>query len=284
MSLETDKRAPSHPIRCDLCGGGNVAKVACLNGKSITSCKTCGLVFYDPMPTDQDLVEMYESETYFDSDYFNSNDAEMDTNHYRQFQRLANFAKGRVLEVGPGKGAFLKLCLERGLAVEGLEFSSSAAMCLQSYLTCPIHVGALESLNQTYDVVASFDVIEHTRSPRDFLQSLGRVLNPQGLLILSTVNIDNFLNRVGLFFNSLGLRGPLARLYPTFHLNYFTPKTLQLYLEQTGYEVLEMQHENYDPRKATSNRWAQWALRLIYGVHNLIGNKTNLYVLARKTN
>ena len=41
-----------------------------------------------------------------------------------------------------------------------------------------------------------------------------------------------------------------------------------------------MGQENYDVRKASSNRVEQLALRLVYAIHNRMGNKTKPYATA----
>jgi SAM-dependent methyltransferase len=42
--------------------------------------------------------------------------------------------------------------------------------------------------NETYDVVASLEVLEHLTDPVEWLEEIRRVLRPRGLLLLSTPN------------------------------------------------------------------------------------------------
>jgi SAM-dependent methyltransferase len=46
-------------------------------------------------------------------------------------------------------------------------------------------------LEDQYDVVVSYDVIEHSDEPRVFLRSLMRLVKPGGLLVIGTPNAQN---------------------------------------------------------------------------------------------
>src|SRR4029434_2563736 len=49
----------------------------------------------------------------------------------------------------------------------------------------------LETLKQAYDVVVSYDVIEHYDDPREFMRGIGRLVRPDGLLAIGTPNADH---------------------------------------------------------------------------------------------
>jgi cyclopropane fatty-acyl-phospholipid synthase-like methyltransferase len=259
--------------------------------RSVIVCSNCGLLSYHPLPTGDDLREIYENESYFEHGYFAVDDKESQTVHYSHFLKVANLAKAhlkrneKLLEIGPGRGLFLQLCLERGLKAEGLEFSSLAARDLTERLGCPVHHGILEELEvepENYAMVVAFDVMEHCTDPMTWLKAINSTLKPDGLLAISTVSVKNFLDAFGHMFYKLNVKGPVKRLYPPYHLYYFNPETLINYLETAGFSAVEIIQENYDYRKATSNALLRLALRAVYGWHNLTGNKTNLYIIAKK--
>jgi SAM-dependent methyltransferase len=102
-----------------------------------------------------------------------------------------------VLEVGCGTGAFLRrLSLEIGAQALGLELNQNAvktanAQGLQVY-------GELldqhsEYNKAKYDVVCSFQVLEHVSNVKEFLDMKLSVLKPGGRLIIAVPNNNSFV-------------------------------------------------------------------------------------------
>jgi 2-polyprenyl-3-methyl-5-hydroxy-6-metoxy-1,4-benzoquinol methylase len=181
------------------------------------------------LPGRAELVRFYQEGDYFSSPYFQLADEEAQTSHFRRFRSVADLLKGAlapeeiVLEVGPGRGTFLRMLLDRGMRAEALELSPRAAHRLGQSLSFPVVAGELENhpfSPERFAAVTAFDVLEHCLDPKEWLRAAWRVLRPGGVLALSTVNIDNLLDRLGKLFHRMGFRGPLTRLYPLFHLYY----------------------------------------------------------------
>jgi 2-polyprenyl-3-methyl-5-hydroxy-6-metoxy-1,4-benzoquinol methylase len=276
---------------CNLCGAESFTRRYERGAKWLLTCKACNLVTLYPLPEKVELARYYQKGDYFASPYFKVDDEKIGTAHFRHFRKVVELLKttfgvrAHVLEVGPGRGIFLRMLLDAGLWAEALEFSPPAASQLSQSLPCSVLSGELEEQPfpaSTFSAVTAFDVIEHCLNPKQWLESARKVLKPGGLLALSTVNIDNLLDRMGKLFYHTGFRRPFERLYPPYHLYYFTPMTLRRYLEETGFSILSIEQENYDVRKASSRTWERAALRGIYLWHDMTGNKTNLYVVAKK--
>jgi 2-polyprenyl-3-methyl-5-hydroxy-6-metoxy-1,4-benzoquinol methylase len=279
------------PETCNLCGGKDLREWYVASGRSLLVCAACGLRTLSPLPEPKELASLYTAGEYFDTPYFTVDDERAGTAHYRHFRDVASLfehacgREGRVLEVGPGRGTFLRMCLDRSIKAEGLDPSARIVEALESTLGCPVRRGFLEEAayeQGSFSAVAAFDVIEHCVDPSGWLREVNRILSPGGLLALSTVNVANLLDRLGKLLYRAGVRRPVERLYPPYHLYYYTPATLARYLDKEGFSVVTMEQENYDIRKATSNRLEQLALRLVYAMHDLMGNKTNIYVTARR--
>jgi SAM-dependent methyltransferase len=82
------------------------------------------------------------------------------------------------------------------------------------------------------NVIASFEVIEHLFSPRDFLLKCGDLLEPGGVLIITCPN--------GLGFDIVTLQEKSSAV-DVEHLNLFNPQSLSHLMTQCGFEVLEVQ-------------------------------------------
>lgn len=105
-------------------------------------------------------------------------------------------AGDRLLEVGSGQGAFIKYLTEQGITATGLELNEHAIELANRT--------GLDIRNQTiqdhaaekpgfYDVVSSFQVVEHVSEVREFLQASIDALKVGGNLIICVPNNDSFV-------------------------------------------------------------------------------------------
>ena len=84
---------------------------------------------------------------------------------------------------------------------------------------------------RTFDTVICGELIEHLENPYAFLREVGKLLKPDGRLILTTPNPFGF---PVLLCEILRLR---RFFYTTEHLYYFLPRWVVRLLEHTGYRV-----------------------------------------------
>jgi 2-polyprenyl-3-methyl-5-hydroxy-6-metoxy-1,4-benzoquinol methylase len=196
----------------------------------IVRCLQCGLVRQNPQPTESDLIDAYgevEDERY----------EEEATGRVETFGRalgdlMRHEPGGKLLDVGCHIGVFLDVARSVGWQVAGVEPSRWAAERARSKGLDVIE-GTLETAGlqeNLFDVVTMWDVVEHVADPLTELKRAHRMLRPDGLLALSTMNVEALFPRLA------GRRWPW---YMQMHLYYFTPRTLRAMLEQAGFEVLE---------------------------------------------
>ena len=104
----------------------------------------------------------------------------------------------RILEVGCGKGAFLRSLREiKGVeTATGLELNQQAVgdACASGLDVCNRPLSELRASNEGFfDVVCSFQVLEHVTQPRQFLEDQLALLKAGGLLIFAVPNSGGFL-------------------------------------------------------------------------------------------
>ncbi len=253
-------------------------------------CGTCGLRWYSPLPSEEELRRLYARPDYLSADYF-AQEHEDRSPHFRRMVRAADLLaerlgeRGRILEIGPGQGPFLGLCRDRGLTFDAIELSAPLAGALRKRFGCLVLKESFEACTlpaNCYDALVAFDLLEHVRDPLVWLQEAQRVLTPGGTLIFSTVNVDNLLDLVGRLLLSLGFSGPIAKLHPPYHLFYFTRSILERYLAQVGLEIEDIGHENYSPEKAGASLVEKIVMKAIYLMHDITGKRTNFYITCRK--
>ena len=128
----------------------------------------------------------------------------------------------RLLEVGFGRGEFLKHCAERGADVAAIDYSPDALeiglQTLVDYPAADLRVADCKSLpfdSNSFDRVYSGDVIEHQdrEDGVQMLQEMRRVLRPGGFLLVHTSP------------NTVFTRGVLPLVKPL--LRWIDPETLR---------------------------------------------------------
>jgi len=198
----------------------------------IIECLDCGLVALRDIPDQQELENKYREVV--DPLY-----CEEKENRYLTFRKVANEVQkyvpgGKLLDVGCYCGYFLDVAREYGYKVEGLELSIWAAE-QGRLLDLQIYGDRLSSLpfDENYDVITLWDVVEHFSDPRAELLEIHRLLKKNGYLFLSTINIGSFVAR---------LMGPRWPWLMDMHIFYFTPKTIERLLGQTGFQLIEIKN------------------------------------------
>jgi 2-polyprenyl-3-methyl-5-hydroxy-6-metoxy-1,4-benzoquinol methylase len=190
-------------------------------------------------PSDEALAAIY-AEAYLS---FGLHDKDQTTALFamkrRTFDRRLNLIQRisqgkRILDVGCASGAFLVSARERGWKVQGIEQSPVAAAYAARISGAPVFTGTLDTFvtgDHRYDVVHMADVIEHLREPRHALLRVRDLLAPQGVLVLTTPDVDSLSARI------------LGRNWPNYkpeHLFYPNRRTIQELLMRAGFRVMHI--------------------------------------------
>jgi len=118
----------------------------------------------------------------------------------KAYRLAAPFVNGDVLELGVGEGRGLKLLAPSAGSYTALDKLKSSIEILSAqypevrFIHSSIPpVKDLES--NSFDLVISFQVIEHIKNDRLFLEEIGRLLRPGGKCLISTPNTKKTLTR-----------------------------------------------------------------------------------------
>ncbi|CAN5210310.1 hypothetical protein BH09PSE1_BH09PSE1_07460 [soil metagenome] len=118
---------------------------------------------------------------------------------YEHFHRYAlaavQVAGLRVLDIASGEGYGSAMLAESAASVDGVDIDATAVASANARYRRPdrlrFHVGSVENIpfeEDTFDVVVSFETIEHIEDPQALLKEVKRVLKPGGFAIISTPN------------------------------------------------------------------------------------------------
>ena len=200
----------------------------------IVQCLSCGLVYTNPQLTSPDVLNFYTQVE--DKTYLENIDARVATFRYN-LDAIAGLLPrgGRMLEVGSYTGMFLKLAREAGWTVLGVEPSVWASSYARERLQIPTVTGSLDNLpaeTPPFDVVCSWDVLEHVADPMAQLRQVNQHLRPGGVYAFSTLDYGNWYPRL------LGERWPWMM---DMHLYYFDQKVMQQMLAAAGFRMIHKQ-------------------------------------------
>jgi 2-polyprenyl-3-methyl-5-hydroxy-6-metoxy-1,4-benzoquinol methylase len=198
----------------------------------ILECPRCGMVSSSPALAGKEILERYAEVV--DEDYFSEEDARRELFDWVLRVMSGYAVRGdRLLEVGSNVGLFLDTARKRGWQARGIEPSKWAVDVGRERFGVELEQKALEDLDAppgSADAVVMLDVLEHVVDPVEALRKLRPVLDDEGLLVLSTVNLAGIHAR---------LRGEKWPWFIRPHLHYFTPETLNAILRDAGFRMVE---------------------------------------------
>ena len=209
----------------------------------IWRCKTCSLIFPNPMPVPAGgLGQHYDMEA---DEYFQGHDKdekiEAAVNMVRKAEALFG-RKGKLLDVGVGRGEILIAAKGEGWDVEGVEPSETFADYAEQRTGAKIWRQPIEDANipeDEFDVVILAAVLEHLYNPNQIMAKIARVLKPGGLLYLDVPNERGLFFKMGNIYQKLRGRDWCVNLSPTFppfHIFGFSPVSLRKLLSKHGFE------------------------------------------------
>lgn len=193
----------------------------------------------NPRPTPDILSDFYlKSENY---KYFNDYifPASLETRRNKIFIprvervielcKYSNIETDKLLEIGAGFGIFCEEMVKKNVFNEivGIEASDSLAeTCTKKGFR--IYNGLLEQLeiNETFDCIVAFEVLEHIFNPQKFLEISSKLLKANGILMLTFPNYNGF---------DIGILGTISDSIDHEHQNYFNEKSVSILLEKTGF-------------------------------------------------
>jgi len=234
-------------------------------GVTLVRCRDCGLVFPDPQPVPDSVLDHYAmtGTEYWPDDRA---DAVVDQALAARFAGLRRrFASGPApvtLDIGVGAGFTARALLDAGFDLYGCEpIPQFRELALRSLGLAAnrIRLAGIETVDYpaaAFDLVNFGAVLEHLYEPGIALASAVRWLRPGGLIVLEVPSSDWLIARLlNLFFR---LRGTnyvthTSPMHTPFHLYEFTPRSFAAHGARAGYAIDSMRRDvGTDPNLASA--------------------------------
>ncbi len=204
----------------------------------LMDCRDCGLAFVNPRPSSEKLFDFYSGNTYDCHETSGSSSAggTADFLMSRILPHLPDAAPRSVLDYGAGGGGFLLRMRELGWQTKGLEPGQRGlASCREAGLDVTDKIEELTP--SAYGLVTFHHVFEHLEHPGEVLETVRRVLAPEGRLFIEVPNQDSLRAQLALPILSSKTRvDERFRAYPI-HLAYYNARTLAQVLANHGWKV-----------------------------------------------
>lgn len=231
------------PIPCAVCGGTRLQKLLHVYDRArakprwnyhVVRCADCGFLYRHPGIRPERLGDLYAGGKYneFLAGEYSGERVRRYEVTMAPFGALFESGHGRrLLDFGCGNGLFLDIAYERGFECYGVDLAHDAVEAARRKPSGRhAHHGAPYEIPEIaaggFHVITLWSVLAHLARPIDDLTMLRRLLTPDGVLLILTVNAD-----------SLALKRWLDRWggFTRNHLLFSSPRTLPLLLRRAGF-------------------------------------------------
>lgn len=244
--------ATVHYIQCPVCGSTEIQEVLTAKDHTVSGeefavmeCKHCTLRFTQDVPNAASIGPYYKSEEYVShtntsKGLINKLYQSVRKRTLKQKRKLiekeTGIAKGNLLDLGAGTGAFVNEMKQAGWLVTGLEPDPDARrMAKELYnvaLDDSAHIYMLSE--NSYDVITLWHVLEHVHDLQGYVTKMKSLLKEKGKLIIA---VPNYTSKDAAAYDAYWAAYDVPR-----HLYHFSPKSMQMLMDKHGLTI-----ESYKP-------------------------------------
>jgi len=236
-------------IRCILCNIDDTYLLVKKDSFNVVRCRGCGLVYLNPRLNEIELAGLYNVspsssvESITDSQRFTDHDA----HKIKKFKIAIKLLKKhendieKVFDLGCSTGIFLGLVVNEGWVPFGSDVNRT--LMEENKKRYGNHVKLqsgkrIDFPDKYFDAVTLFDSIEHMSDPLAILNEVGRVVKDNGLIVISTPNVNGLFPR--LTYILLGKTiGVWEHPTPPGHVFQFSKNTLKKTVGKAGFEWID---------------------------------------------
>ena len=188
---------------CNLCGAREAEDLARLDrhGKPLRTviCRKCGLVWSDPVPSEEALKKFYAEEYRLQYKGISRPTPEhvyragrVAAHRLRHLKKLLK-PGSVVVDVGSGGGEFVYLMRRLDFDARGVQPHEGYARYAQEELGIPLHLGFAREVRlppASCHLVTLYHALEHMASPSEVLEHVREWLEPRGWLVIEVPNVE----------------------------------------------------------------------------------------------
>ena len=235
---------------CTICGN-RVVKIIIKYAKAmgeqynIYYCDQCLVGKTTPVISSADLAKLYSKEDYRSETGKRFHGPIEKVIYIWRLQRMKRIekrvGKGKILDIGCGRGLFLDIMKTHGWTVMGVESGREAA----EYASKAFGIEVIEEsrmrstlADEEFDVITMNHVLEHVYDPVESVHECARTLRKGGLLVISVPNISSLQAAFG--------NRDWFHLDPPYHRHHFSEQGLTNLLESHSFSIRKVRRFDWE--------------------------------------
>ena len=243
MIRPTVKIGDTHP-NCLICRNTKHSTLHHFDEWDILQCEDCTLVYVDPVPSSDQLIDTAENthsgsgaspvKNYHRVRNLNDPSDPMIESYTNILNIIEQQTLGRtLLDIGCGEGTFSAVATRRGWSVKALDASATATNTARNEYNLNVITSVFPSQHsldsQLFDAIVMLDVLEHIPNPVDAITVARNLLKNGGVLYINSPNHESLLCWTIDVLGKLNLptvQSLLRNYYHPAHVMVFNPKSL----------------------------------------------------------
>lgn len=197
-------------------------------GKTIDrrQCVDCALIYHSPeFLGDADFyAQLSRHDWYYEAEKWE---------FHRAMELIKAVRPATLLELGCGAGEFLRKAATAVNYSLGVDINPDALEVARKK-GLNVRQEDIEKLQEKFDMIVMFEVLEHLQSPSQILQALADALNPGGVLVVSVPNPDGYLKHLDLALLDM----------PPHHHTAWKKDTFEYCAQKLGLEIVRYETES----------------------------------------
>lgn len=290
--LKSPKRLKKFLVKrnCPSCKSNKTILECFKDGLKIVKCKNCDLIYVSPTFNYDHYINLYKKNEYqkiVKNLGENSHAYRRERFGKERVSILKNFIKKKkinLLDIGCSTGFFVEAAMKNGWNATGIELNPSAVEFGRKKKLNIFNTDYLKTnFKKKFDVICAFDVLEHLYDPKKIVKKIHKDLNKGGLIF---VYVPNWQSATRLLLGEQNSHF----IWPTHHLTYFTPTTLNDFLIRSNFELVYWETQGLDlfdiswflDQKGKRQKFLNSNLDKLQFMINSGGYGKNLRMIARK--
>ncbi len=286
---------------CKICNSDNIKTLYRINSITVLKCKTCGFIFQKISSKKwnrKKIKSIYNCYTKRLEYTYLKYRQEYEKISQKKLHIIKRYKKnGKLLDIGCGWGYFLNLARKNGFKVEGIDISKYAVNYARKHFNIKIKNSSILETSykkETFDVVTSWDFIEHIDNPQKFISIVFKILKENGIFCLETPNVNGLLFKLAhiIYFLSFDkIDFAIKELFYPLHLIYFSTKTIKNLLNTGGFTIKKLYKKSSNlniifsedsDKKYTHSKLIKNIIKILSLFSDMIGMGNKLVVYAIK--
>jgi 2-polyprenyl-3-methyl-5-hydroxy-6-metoxy-1,4-benzoquinol methylase len=229
--------------QCPVCNSTAINEVLTVKDYTVSQqnfavwhCNSCTLRFTQNIPSQEEIAHYYKSETYvshsntkkgFINALYHAVRKNTLVGKRKLVSKSTGISAGNLLDIGCGTGAFLNEMKTNGWQITGLEPDNEARQnASELYNIQPKPSHELFTLNNQYDAITMWHVLEHVHELKEYIAQIEKLLKPDGKLFIAVPNYTSY--------DAKKYQQYWAAYDVPRHLYHFTPQSIKALLNNSS--------------------------------------------------